>query len=57
MATVVYGNAASSYWKTWLSYSVDNSYSKTKSRISFSYGIYISKELHKENPNSNSNSI
>ena len=44
----VYGNAASTYWRTWLEYSVDNSYSATQAKVTFAYGIYISKELHKD---------
>ena len=43
-----YGNAASSYWKTFLVWSVDNSYSNTQSKVTFVYGIHISKELHKD---------
>lgn len=45
MATI-YGNTASSYWRTYLTYtSTDGTTGVT---ISFSYGIYISKELHKD---------
>ena len=44
----VYGNNASSYWRTILVYNVDNNYSNTQAKITFSYGLHLSKELHKD---------
>ena len=44
MATI-YGNAASSYWKTMLIYSVDNNYSNTHSKITYTFGVYFTKKL------------
>lgn len=44
----VYGNNGSSYWRTILLYSVDNNYSTTKAKITFQFGLHLSKELHSD---------
>lgn len=47
-AKSVYGGNGSSYWRTILLYSVDNNYSATKAKITFQYGLHLSKELHSD---------
>ena len=47
-AKTVYGANGSSYWRTILLYHVDNNYSNTQAKITFQYGLHLSKELHSD---------
>lgn len=43
----LYGNNGSSYWRAYLNLSTSN-ISNTTTRVYYNYGIYLSKELHKD---------
>lgn len=45
MATTVYGNTINGYWKVYLTYTFNGTYSATQSSLSWSYGIYWVKAI------------